>query len=90
MKSKATLLNVPFKHTTRHITYLSCSSIGQTTTYYGGKLWWQKKLANLLQKHYLAEENLANVVHSQTKNYENYIIWCNPNVNVQNEQLQCG
>ena len=39
------------------------------------------KLGKFTTKTYLVEENLANFVHSQTKNYENYIIQHNSSIN---------
>ena len=47
------------------------------------------KFGKFIAKH-MAEENLVNFVHSQTKNYEMHVIRRNSSVNVPNEQLQRG
>ena len=41
-----------------------------------------EKFGELIAKTYLAKENLANFVHSQIKNYENYVIRRNSSINV--------
>ena len=64
---------------TQNRTWEKLGGIKYWGTPYGRKLWQQENLA---------KENLANFVHSQTKNYEKYVIRHNSSVNVQNEQLQ--